>query len=409
MLGVGLHSSFATNDLIITSITRTTDCTTLKWISYTGEFYTVYWTENLVPPVFWRVAQANVPSGGTSTTWREGCCAGESMMMSGISSGGWSSLSEKEQEEKLAAAQTQAEEGIKFLNAKLQEATNSGGGRASLFSLPSPGGGGTNTNGMATVTTARFYRVANIAAGFVDGWGVAFGASRPAITNVIAVSASPRFAGVHGMALRADGTVTNWGANSFGQCNVPTNLTDVIAVAAGGRHSVAVKRDHTLVSWGDNSFGQVANVPANLTNVVDVKAGLWHTLALRSDGTVTAWGDLFNRTNSVPAGLSGITAISAGPRHNLALRCDGTVAAWGFSYTNLLNNYLPTNVPASLSNVIAISAGMEHNQALLANGTVVVWGHTNNPGVAGALVLTNVTALSAGWHYGTALFTDTTA
>ena len=414
----GLFSSFATNDLLITSISRVSDCTTLKWLSNTGEWYAVQWTDNLVPPVFWRVAQANVSSGGTNTTWREGCCAGESMMMSSFSSGGWSSLSEKEQEEKLSEMQERSAESVKFLNAKLQEATNrgaikggsakSGSGGAALSSAPSLGGGGTNTNNTATVTTARFYRVAKIAAGFVDGWGAAFGADRPAISNVIAVSASPRFAGVHGMALRADGTVTNWGANSFGQCNVPTNLTDVIAVAAGGRHSVALKRDHTVVSWGDNLLGQITNAPTNLTNVVDVKAGLWHTLALRADGTVAAWGDLFNRSNSVPFGLSGVTAISAGPRHNLALKCDGTVVAWGFTLTNLLDNFLPTNVPSSLSNVLAISAGMEHNQALLADGIVRVWGHTNNPGVIGALSLTNVTALSAGWHYGAALLADTT-
>lgn len=413
---LGLLPAFATNDLVITSISRVSDCTTLKWLSNTGEWYAVQWTDNLVPPVFWRVAQANVPSGGTNTTWREGCCAGESMMMMSRSSGGWSGLSEKEREEKLAEARARSEEGIKFLQAKLQEATNggaikgssakSGGESAALFSAPSLGGSGTNTNNTPVITTARFYRVAKIAAGFVDGWGAAFGADRPAISNVIAVSASPRFAGVHGMALRADGTVTNWGANSFGQCNVPTNLNNAIAVAAGGRHSVALRRDRTVVSWGDNLFGQITNAPANLTNVVDVKAGLWHTLALRADGTVAAWGDLFNRSNAVPVGLANVRAISAGPRHCLALKCDGTVVAWGFTLTNLLDNFLPTNVPASLSNVIAISAGMEHNQALLADGTVRVWGNTNNPGVAGALTLTHVTALSAGWHYGAALFHD---
>ncbi len=179
----------------------------------------------------------------------------------------------------------------------------------------------------------------------------------------------------------------------------------VIAIAAGGRHSVAVRRDGSITNWGDNTLGQITNIPPNLTNVVDVKAGLWHTMALRADGTVAAWGDLYIRTNPVPEGLSGVTAISAGPRHCLALKCDGTVVAWGFTFTNagLLNNFLPTNVPSSLSNVVAISAGMEHNQALLENGNVVVWGNANNAGYFSAPLLTNILTTSAGWHYGLAL------
>ncbi len=402
ILTLGLLSSFATNDLVITSIARTADCTTLRWASHTGEFYTVYWTDNLVPPVFWRVGQANVPSGGTNTTWREGCCAGESMMMSRATSGGWESLSEKERAEKLEAATARSEEGIKFLTEKLQATTNTSGTKSS------EGESMLASRAPSTSSEMKFYRVGKVPPGFVDGWGVVFGAPRPAISNVIAVSASPRYAGQHGMALRADGTVTNWGANSYGQCNVPAGLSNVVAIAAGGRHSAAVRRDGSVTSWGDNLLGQITNMPPNLTNVVDVKAGLWHTLALRADGTVTAWGDLYIRTNPVPAGLSGVRAISAGPRHNLALKCDGTVVAWGFTHPNLLNNFLPTNVPAGLGNVIAISAGMEHNQALLADGSVVVWGNTNNPGVAGAVTLTNVAALSAGWHYGAALLADST-
>ncbi len=73
-----LHA--VTNDLRITSITHITNgCTTLTWISHTGEFYTVYSTTNLCPPIFWQVAEVNVPSQGTNTTWSEGDC-GEMMM-----------------------------------------------------------------------------------------------------------------------------------------------------------------------------------------------------------------------------------------------------------------------------------------------------------------------------------------
>lgn len=406
ILTLGLLSSFATNDLVITRITRTADCTTLHWASHTGEFYTVYWTDNLVPPVLWRVGQAHVPSGGTNTTWREGCCAGESMMMSRATSGGWESLSKQERAEKLEAATARSEEGIKFLTEKLQATTNTSGTKSSsqsLSSSPSPSSGGeTNTNNVAVATTARFYRVGKVPTGFLDGWGHGLG-QLPEGTNFMAVAAGWYDSGTHNLALRTDGTVVAWGNNFWGQTTVPNGLTNVIAVAAGGRHSVALRRDGSVTNWGDNSLGQITNPPASLTNVVAVQAGLWHTLALRADGTVAVWGDLFNRTNAVPAGLANVRAISAGPRHCLALRCDGTVVAWGFTLTNLLDNFLPTNVPASLSNVIGISAGMEHNQALLADGTVCVWGRTNNPALQSLPVFTNQTVVGAGWHFGTAL------
>ncbi len=72
-----------TNDLRITSITRVEDCTTLTWRSHPGEFYTVLWADELRGlNTFWRVAEVNVPSGGTNTTWTEGACS-ESMMAAG--------------------------------------------------------------------------------------------------------------------------------------------------------------------------------------------------------------------------------------------------------------------------------------------------------------------------------------
>jgi hypothetical protein len=57
------------------------------------------------------------------------------------------------------------------------------------------------------------------------------------------------------------GEVEAWGANTFGQTNVPLNLTNVVAIAGGWHHSVALKRDGTVVAWGDNDKGQ-PNVPS---------------------------------------------------------------------------------------------------------------------------------------------------
>ena len=84
--------------------------------------------------------------------------------------------------------------------------------------------------------------------------------------------------------------VIAWGDNSYGQCNVPYDLTNAVAVAAGYLHSAALRADGTVVAWGDDSYGQT-DVPTGLTNVVDLVAGDFHTLALRADGSLVGWGD----------------------------------------------------------------------------------------------------------------------
>jgi hypothetical protein len=401
----------ATNDLVITSITRQNDCTTLTWRSHPGEYYTVYRAVSLQSPVFWQVAEVNVPSGGTNTTWSEGDCS-ESMMAGAPPPPAMSAEERAAFLEKFKDHETPAwlyppghpknpDKSNPIKSPYRLELEKSGGLEAALALS-----GGSSARG-------RFYRVARTGvAGFIDGWGFSLGdtpENLAAYGDAFVVSASPRDLGAHSLAILTNGLVVAWGHSSQGQCNVPTNLVDVVAVAAGGRHSMALTRAGELVMWGDDSLGQITNKPAGATNLAAIAAGIWHSMALRADGTVFAWGDLFNGTNSVPAGLSNVTAIAAGPRTCLALRSDGTVAAWGFDYA-MLGNALATNVPASLSNVVAISAGMGYNQALLKDGTMRLWGVTNLNAQATTpyLGLTNLLATSAGWHYGLALSNNAT-
>lgn len=415
----------ATNDLLITSITHLDGCTTLTWRSHPNEHYRVYWTDAMSDHPFWRVAAFCVSSGGTNTTWSEGC---ENMMMAQGANATQTVpllLSEEERAKRREEVRARALAGLEYLESKLKEAQEAcalqreqqkselddGGNQLNSPDGPPPleEGEPPGTNGTMTVT-AKFFRVARLPHGFADGWGAGLGALPTGSSNWVAMSAGGRDGSngppfVHSLALRCDGTVAAWGANCCDQTNVPTNLVSVVKVAAGGRHSIALRENGTIAVWGDNSLGQVTNVPPNLTNIVDVKAGLWHSLVLKADGTVAVWGDLFNQSNAVPSGLSNVIAIAAGPRHCLALLSNRTVRAWGFSYA-FLSNFLPTNTPAYITNVIAISAGMEHNQAMRADGTVIVWGNTNNSGMALPSAITNATAIAAGWHFGHALLDD---
>ena len=62
-------------------------------------------------------------------------------------------------------------------------------------------------------------------------------------------------------------TVIAWGDDTSGQTNVPPDLTNAVAVAAGGSQSLAIRQDGTVCTWGGDSAA-LTNVPAGLTNVV---------------------------------------------------------------------------------------------------------------------------------------------
>lgn len=189
---------------------------------------------------------------------------------------------------------------------------------------------------------------------------------------------------VFNQAVQAGGRVIGWGYG-YPITRMPTDLTNVVAIAAGRHHAAALKEDGTVVAWGD---GTGTNVPAGLSNVVAVSAGYSGTLALKSDGTMTGWGYYASR---VPAGLSNVVAISAGYEHCLALKSDGSVVAWGNK------EFGCCDVPTDLTNAVAVAAGHAQNLALRSDGTVVFWGY----GAGGATMtppagLTNVTAIAIG-------------
>src|SRR5437899_1318295 len=87
--------------------------------------------------------------------------------------------------------------------------------------------------------------------------------------------------------LPAATAVIAWGNNQYGQTNLPSGLTNIVALAGGDSHTLALRANGTVVAWGDNYYGQT-NAPAGLANVVAIAAGYGHNLALTAAGTITA-------------------------------------------------------------------------------------------------------------------------
>ena len=98
------------------------------------------------------------------------------------------------------------------------------------------------------------------------GWD--WGAREPVfdVSDAIALDAG----GASTCVVRADGTAACWGANGDGQLGdgtfadrpapvVVTGLADVAQIAMGGGHACAVRADGTAACWGDDRFGELGD------------------------------------------------------------------------------------------------------------------------------------------------------
>jgi alpha-tubulin suppressor-like RCC1 family protein len=238
------------------------------------------------------------------------------------------------------------------------------------------------------------------------------------LTNVTAVDAGD---GYYSLALKEDGTVWAWGNNNYGQLgngtitqsSTPAQVlgeagVGVKAIAAGSNHSIALKEDGTVWAWGANSEGQLGigsndwtshPTPAQvkgLSGVIALTTGNHYSLALKEDGTVWAWGNntygqlgdgtYTSRHAPVQAtNLSGMTVLVARGYHALGFESDGSVWAWGHNSlgqlgdgTHGVDRRIPVQMKGkdgdNLGGVTALAGGYRYSLALQKDGTVLAWG-----------------------------------
>ncbi|MCL5098994.1 MAG: hypothetical protein M1608_15960 [Candidatus Omnitrophica bacterium] len=154
-------------------------------------------------------------------------------------------------------------------------------------------------------------------------------------------------------------SVVAWGDNRTGQTNVPSDLTNAVAIAAGENHSLALKSDGMIVAWGTNDYGQL-QIPWNLTNVVAIAAGGEYSTALQRDGTLLRWNG-YGNLQKIAVGSSNISVLACcSPYGLLVVQVDGRVVGWGSE---------ASKIPPGLSNVVSVAARVSHRLALLWNGS----------------------------------------
>ena len=155
------------------------------------------------------------------------------------------------------------------------------------------------------------------------------------------------------------GTIVAWGDDRAGVVsNVPVGDT-FIEVDGGAEHAVALRADGSIVEWGNDTPGE----PPTDTNYQVVRAGHNWSLALTLDGEIVAWGvDDFGQITEAPEG-SNFIKIDAGYNFGLAIEDPdgdgvGSIVAWGENSHGQVGN-----IPQD-EHYIGIAGGSSHGLGL---------------------------------------------
>ena len=219
----------------------------------------------------------------------------------------------------------------------------------------------------------------------------------------------------HTVAIRNDGTLWAWGANSSGQLGqgdtinrsapIQIGTSSWSVVRAGNDASFAIRNDGALFGWGDNTNGILGQSnTTNLSSPVQIGTSSWtqisatqHILATTSTNKLFAWGPntagqlgdgtTTNRSDPVQIGSSSWSLISAGYSFSMATLSGGVLYTWGLGSDGILGSGTTTSrsspVAVGASSWSQINAGSSWASAVLGTGALFTWGAGVN-GVLGS-------------------------
>lgn len=228
------------------------------------------------------------------------------------------------------------------------------------------------------------------------------------------------------IALKTDGTLWSWGANTNGQLGDGTNVAKPTPVQIGsdanwsnmisvnGTSVFAIRTNGTLWAWGYNAAGQLGD-GTSANKLVPTQIGtdtIWKyisttgtiTFGLKKDGSLWGWGtnsqgylgDGTTTTRLTPVRVGTDTNwvnVIVGGTTNFALKSNGTLWGWGSNSSGMLGNgtimnqYSPIRYGTD-SNWAGATIVSSAVLALKKNGTL--WGSgANNLGVLGDGTFTN--------------------
>ncbi len=216
------------------------------------------------------------------------------------------------------------------------------------------------------------------------------------------------------LALKTDGTIWAWGQDDINQTgNPPSSGTqntpiqvgsanDWLDVAAGvSSTAFALKADGTIWGWGANSGSLLVSSSSvvsvgtpiqvnGVTGFVKMSVGGSHILAQKADGTLWAWGtgpgrgvgDGIPTIGSVPLQISTDTwsYFSTGTGTSFGIKTDGTLWTWGLNTNGQLglgtetNHSVPVQIGTDTNWSTVQASKFATTMATKTDGTVWYWG-----------------------------------
>jgi alpha-tubulin suppressor-like RCC1 family protein len=277
----------------------------------------------------------------------------------------------------------------------------------------------------------------------------------------IAVSAGARFS----MAIRQDNALFAWGENGAGWIGwgnlglgdwltvlSPTQVgtSSWTAVTASGgnisrysMHTRALRSDGALFAWGAQTYGHFGNGSGSTGASSPVQIGLssWtsigrkprtHSSAIRQDGALFVAGRQGNRlgfptivndwtgisvltgvgtiipavSSPVQIGASPYNLVSVGGLHTLASRENGELFAWGNNTSGQLGlNTVVDDIRSIQSlgilNPIKLSAGRSHSAMIDSSNQLFMWGQNSSGqlGLGDSANRSSPTQIGGTWNY----------
>jgi len=222
------------------------------------------------------------------------------------------------------------------------------------------------------------------------------------------------------VALKTDGSLWLWGYNNYGlsgnstgqytEIQHPWQMSEVgggwVDVQAGRAYIVALKANGDLYGWGANTDGQLGTGDYTnafspkliMQNVKSYSVGFIHTVVIKNDGTM--WGTGYNDWGGLGIGTSvgnyntwqqetsmatNWKSVGTGLYNTYGVKTDGTLWATG------ANLYGQDGLPAAAGNEVdvftkvgtdtnwsSVSGGEYHAVGIKTNGELYVWGGNPN-------------------------------
>jgi alpha-tubulin suppressor-like RCC1 family protein len=245
------------------------------------------------------------------------------------------------------------------------------------------------------------------------GYGNTANSSVPLPVTSLSTTATQVVSGAnHSCALLTNKNVKCWGANNFRQLgstastvpsstlpvDVPDLANDVKQLGSSNDHTCAIRTNGDVICWGANSFGQLGDgtvspfkgtvaVDSLAGNAKEITTGAAHSCALMTNGTVKCWGantygqlGTGTTTNSATAvSVAGLprpaVAVSAGGHHTCARLDDNSIRCWGRNDKGQLGDNSRTN--SSTPVAVAAAAGPSYAKVKVQKGD----GHSNFVGL----------------------------